>query len=44
MKMLLDYWRDTLAIPDQPRPVTPVTGRPGRSLAQWAIDHRADFC
>jgi len=43
MKMLLDYWRDTLTTPDRPRPVTPVTGRPGRTLAQWAADHRADF-
>ncbi|WP_109509102.1 SDR family oxidoreductase [Nocardioides speluncae] len=43
MKMLLDYWSDTLTTPDQPRPVTPVTGRPGRSLAQWATDHQADF-
>ena len=43
MKMLLDYWSDTVATPDRPRPVTPVTGRPGRTLAQWATDHRADF-
>jgi uncharacterized protein YbjT (DUF2867 family) len=43
MKMLLDYWSDTLTTPDRPRPVTPVTGRPGRTLAQWAADHRADF-
>ncbi|MBJ8342061.1 NAD(P)H-binding protein [Antrihabitans sp. YC3-6] len=43
LKMLLDYWSDTLATPDQPRPVTPVTRRPGRSLEQWATDHRADF-
>ncbi|MGK5557260.1 NAD(P)H-binding protein [Actinomadura kijaniata] len=43
MKMLLDYWRDTLTVPDVPRPVTAVTGRPGRTLAQWAADHRADF-
>src|SRR3954453_22222140 len=43
IKMLLDYWRDTLTTPDRPRPVTPVTGRPGRTLAQWAADHRADF-
>lgn len=43
MKMLLDYWSDTLTEPDQPRPVTPVTGHPGRTLAQWAADHRADF-
>ena len=42
-KMLLDYWSDTLTTPDRPRPVTPITGRPGRTLAQWAADHRADF-
>lgn len=41
--MLLDYWRDTLSVPDRPRTVTPVTGRPGRTLAEWAADHRADF-
>ncbi|MFD0690276.1 SDR family oxidoreductase [Actinomadura fibrosa] len=43
LKMLLDYWHDTLTVPDVPRPVTAVTGRPGRTLAQWAADHRADF-
>ena len=43
MKMLLDYWSDTLSVPDRPRPATPVTGRPGRTLAEWATDHRADF-
>ena len=43
MKMLLDYWGDTLSVPDRPRPVTPVTGGPGRTLAEWAADHRADF-
>ncbi|MCP2343208.1 SDR family oxidoreductase [Actinomadura rupiterrae] len=43
MKMLLDYWHDTLTVPDVPRPVTAVTGRPGRTLAEWAADHRADF-
>jgi uncharacterized protein YbjT (DUF2867 family) len=41
--MLLAHWRDTLTTPDRPRPVTPVTGRPGRTLAQWAADHRADL-
>ncbi|MFT4136298.1 SDR family oxidoreductase [Microbacterium sp.] len=41
--MLLDYWRDTLTEPDRVRPVTPLTGRPGRTLAEWARDHRADF-
>ncbi|MGW4667250.1 NAD(P)H-binding protein [Streptosporangium sandarakinum] len=43
MKMLLDYWHDTLTAPDVPRPITAVTGRPGRTLAEWAADHRADF-
>ncbi|MFI7696134.1 SDR family oxidoreductase [Nonomuraea sp. NPDC049655] len=43
LKMLLDYWHDTLTVPDVPRPVTAVTGRPGRTLAEWAADHRADF-
>lgn len=43
VKMLLDYWSDTVTTPDHPRPVTPITGRPGRTLAQWAADHRADF-
>ncbi|MFI2105691.1 SDR family oxidoreductase [Isoptericola sp. NPDC019693] len=41
--MLLAYWSDTVATPDVPRPVTPVTGRPGRTLAQWAGDHRIDL-
>jgi hypothetical protein len=43
MKMLLDYWSDTLTTPDRPRPVTPVTGRPGRTLVRWAVGHRVDF-
>jgi uncharacterized protein YbjT (DUF2867 family) len=43
MKMLLDYWSDTLTTPDRPRPVTPVTGRPGRTFGRWAADHRGDF-
>jgi uncharacterized protein YbjT (DUF2867 family) len=43
MKMLLDYWSDTLTTPDRPRSVTPVTRRAGRTLTQWAADHRADF-
>ncbi|WP_433258430.1 hypothetical protein ACQPYK_23485 [Streptosporangium sp. CA-135522] len=41
--MLLDYWYDTLTVPDVPRPVAAVTGRPGRALAECAADHRADF-
>ncbi|MFC9997129.1 hypothetical protein [Nocardia sp. NPDC127526] len=43
MKMLLDYWTDTLTTPDRIRPVTAITGKPGRTLAEWAADHRADF-
>ncbi|MEV0251862.1 NAD(P)H-binding protein [Nocardia sp. NPDC050712] len=43
MEMLLDYWSDTLTAPDRVRPVTTVTGKPGRALAEWATDHRADF-
>ncbi|MGW4125956.1 SDR family oxidoreductase [Nocardia sp. NPDC004711] len=43
MKMLLDYWSDTLTTPDQVRPATVLTGKPGRTLAEWAEDHRADF-
>jgi uncharacterized protein YbjT (DUF2867 family) len=42
--MLLDYWSDTLTEPDRVRPgVRDLTGRPGRTLEQWAHDHRADF-
>ena len=42
--MLLDYWSDTVTEPDVPRPtVEQVTGRPARTLATWAADHRADF-
>ncbi|MER7006738.1 NAD(P)H-binding protein [Dactylosporangium sp. NPDC000555] len=42
--MLLDYWSDTVTEPDRPRPgMRDLTGRPGRTLEQWARDHRADF-
>jgi uncharacterized protein YbjT (DUF2867 family) len=42
--MLLDYWRDTVDAPDVPTTtVEQLTGRPARTLAQWAEDHRADF-
>lgn len=42
--MLLEYWSDTVAQPDTVRPtVAQITGRPGRTLAQWAADHAADF-
>jgi len=44
IKMLLDYWSDTVSKPDAVRPtVEEVTGRRARSLAQWAGDHVADF-
>ncbi|MFI7060109.1 NmrA family NAD(P)-binding protein [Kribbella sp. NPDC050124] len=42
--VLLDDWARHL---DRPAPVTDtileLTGHPGRSFAQWASDHRADF-
>ena len=41
--MLLDYWSDTLTTPDRVRPATALTGRPGRTLAEWARDHKAEF-
>jgi len=42
--MLLDYWSDTVGRPDLVRPGVPeATGRPGRTLEQWARDHREDF-
>jgi uncharacterized protein YbjT (DUF2867 family) len=41
--MMLDYWRDTVAQPDVPRPVDRITGRPARTLAQWAADHAQAF-
>lgn len=44
VKMLLDYWSDTVDTPDVPRPADALTGRPARTLADWARDHAADFC
>jgi uncharacterized protein YbjT (DUF2867 family) len=42
--MLLAYWSETVAVPDRVRSGVPdLTGRPGRTLAEWAHDHRADF-
>jgi uncharacterized protein YbjT (DUF2867 family) len=42
--MVLDHWRETLTEPDEVLPtVREVTGSPGRPLARWARDHRADF-
>ncbi|MFF1611880.1 NAD(P)H-binding protein [Amycolatopsis sp. NPDC058278] len=44
VKMLLDYWADTVETPDVVRPtVQEVTGRPARTLAEWARDHAAVF-
>jgi hypothetical protein len=44
VQMMLDYWSDTVAQPDIVRPtVEQITGRPARTLAQWAADHIADF-
>jgi hypothetical protein len=44
IKMLLDYWSDTVDEPDVVRStVEDVTGRPARALAEWARDHVADF-
>ncbi|GAA3282703.1 NAD(P)H-binding protein [Dactylosporangium vinaceum] len=42
--MLLDYWSDTVAAPDPVRSgVRDLTGHSGRTLVQWARDHRSDF-
>ena len=44
VSMLLHYWSDTVETPDVVRPtVQEVTGRPARTLAEWARDHAADF-
>jgi uncharacterized protein YbjT (DUF2867 family) len=43
ISMLLAYWSDTMDQPDQVRSVESLTGTPGRTLAQWAADHRSDF-
>ena len=41
--MLLDYWRDPVDEPDAVRSPERLTGRPARTLAEWARDHAADF-
>lgn len=41
--MLLDYWRDTVDEPDVVRSAEWLTGRPARTLTEWAGDHAADF-
>ena len=44
IKMLLDYWSDTVTEPDVVSPlVEQITGQQGRTLTQWAMDHAADF-
>lgn len=44
IKQLLNYWSDTVEQPDIVRPtVEQITGKPARTLAQWAADHRAEF-
>lgn len=43
LTMMLDYWRDTVAEPDLPRPVDRITGHRARTLADWAVDHAAAF-
>jgi uncharacterized protein YbjT (DUF2867 family) len=42
--MLLDYWSDTESVPDAVTgTVAELTGRPARTLAEWARDHVSDF-
>ena len=44
IKMLLDYWSDTVTVPDVVLPtVEQFTGHKARTLAQWAKDHASDF-
>jgi len=44
IKMLLDYWSDTVTEPDAVLDtVEKVTGRTGHTLATWAQDHRSEF-
>ncbi|WP_103336851.1 NAD(P)H-binding protein [Amycolatopsis sp. CA-126428] len=44
ISMLLRHWSDTVETPDVVRPtVSQLTGRPARTLAEWARDHAADF-
>jgi uncharacterized protein YbjT (DUF2867 family) len=44
IKMLLDYWSDTVAAPDVVRnTVEEVTGRPARKFSRWAADHAREF-
>jgi uncharacterized protein YbjT (DUF2867 family) len=44
IKMMLDHWSDTVHEPDVVYPtITQMTGRPARTLEDWARDHAADF-
>jgi hypothetical protein len=44
VKMLLDCWRDTVETPDEVFPsVMQLTGRPARTLAEWAREHAGAF-
>jgi uncharacterized protein YbjT (DUF2867 family) len=44
VRMLLDYWSDTVTEPDVVLgTVEAVTGRPARTLAEWARDHAGAF-
>jgi uncharacterized protein YbjT (DUF2867 family) len=44
IKMLLDYWSDTLTVPEVVLPtVEQLAGHKARTLAQWAKDHASDF-
>ncbi len=44
IKMLLDYWSDTVTVPDVVLPtVEQLTGHRARTLVQWAKDHASDF-
>jgi uncharacterized protein YbjT (DUF2867 family) len=44
IKMLLDYWSDTVTVPEVVLPtVEQLTGHKARTLAQWAKDHASDF-
>ena len=44
IKMLLDYWSNTLSVPDVVLPtVEQLTGHKARTLAQWTQDHASDF-
>ena len=44
IKMLLDYWSDTVTVPDVVLPtVEQLTSHKARTLVQWAKDHASDF-